>query len=180
MAKDSRTSDSELQVSNPIPPPPAVALSMTCGSQLSGTNSIYGSNTYGKPQAFGYLNRLIFSSYQALRTRDDGNSGLRGQIPSSMFKSECFDALRRRTRKDNPRSGGSSRKVGILRQESVSRNDRVDIVSFRDVYYLISIALLTRVVLNWSTSGSSDHTHRCMLLMDGPRGEQLDLRDGHV
>lgn len=134
---------------------------------------------YWKSQAFGYLNRLIFSCYQALRTRNDGDTGLGGQIPSSMFKSECFNALRRGTCEDNPRSGGSSSKVGILRQESVSGDDRIDIISFRDVYDLVSVVLLARW---WSNSGrgSSDRTHRCMLLTDDQRGEQPDLRDGHV
>lgn len=131
---------------------------------------------YWKSQAFGHLNRLIFSRHQALRSRNDGNTGFCGQIPSSMFKSKRFDALRRRTCKDNPCSGGSSSKVGILRQESVSGDDRIGIISFRDVYDLVSVVLLA-----WrSISGSSDRTHRCMLLTDGPRGEQLDLRDGHV
>lgn len=86
----------------------------------------------------------MFSRHQALRTRNDGNPRLFGQVPSSMLKSECFNALWRGTCEDNPRSGGSSGKVGILRQETVSGDDSVNIVSLRDVYDLISIALLAR------------------------------------
>lgn len=61
-----------------------------------------------------------------------------------MFKPERFDALRRGTCKGNARSGGSSCEVGILRQESISGDDRINIVSFRDVYDLVSVVLLAQ------------------------------------
>lgn len=56
-----------------------------------------------------------------------------------MFKPKSFDTLRRRTGEYNACLRGSSRKVGILRQESVSGYDGVDIVPFRNVYNLVSV-----------------------------------------
>lgn len=94
---------------------------------------------YREPQAFRQFHSFVFTLNQALGARHNRDTGLRGQIASSVLQPEGFDAFWGRTREDNPCSRSISREIRILRQKSVARDDRVDIILFRDFYNLVPV-----------------------------------------
>lgn len=94
---------------------------------------------YREPQAFRQFHSFVFALDQALGARHNRHTGLRGQIASSVLQPKGFNAFWGRTREDNPCSRSISRKIRILRQKSVARDDRVDIILFRDFYNLVPV-----------------------------------------
>lgn len=80
---------------------------------------------YRKAQALGNGYSFIFACNQALRTRNNGDTGFCSQLSCSVFEPECFNALWGWTNEDQASAGDVSCEIGVLRQEPISRYDSI-------------------------------------------------------
>lgn len=90
---------------------------------------------YGVSQLICRFHCLVFCDEQSLRPGNNWDTGCHSDLTSAMLQPERFNGFGPRAYKNHPGIGDSLGKFHILRQESIARNNCIDLIGTGDFDY---------------------------------------------